>query len=98
MNMQAMMRQAQKLQNDMMKEKEKIDSQTFEGTSSIVKVKVNGKKELLEVKISDSDINSEDIEMLEDMIVIAVNDALTKVDKEIEEKMGRYTKGMPGLF
>ena len=98
MNIQAMMKQAQKLQKDMMSAKEEIDNQTFEGTSSIVKVKVNGKKELLEVKITDTELTSDDLEMLEDMIVAAVNDAMKKVDQETDKKMGKYTQGMPGLF
>ncbi len=98
MNIQAMMKQAQKLQKDMMSAKEEIDNQTFEGTSSIVKVKVNGKKELLEVKITDTELTSDDLEMLEDMIVVAVNDAMKKVDQETDKKMGKYTQGMPGLF
>ena len=98
MNIQAMMKQAQKLQKDMMSAKEEIDNQTFEGTSSIVKVKVNGKKELLEVKITDTELTSDVLEMLEDMIVVAVNDAMKKVDQETDKKMGKYTQGMPGLF
>ena len=98
MNIQAMMKQAQKLQKDMMSAKEEIDNQTFEGTSSIVKVKVNGKKELLEVKITDTELTSDDLEMLEDMIVVAVNDAMKKVDQETDKKMGKDTQGMPGLF
>lgn len=98
MNIQAMMKQAQKLQKDMMAAKNEIDNKVFEGTSSIVKVKVNGKKEVLEVKITDTELTSDDLEMLEDMMVIAVNDAMKKVNQETEEKMGKYTQGMPGLF
>ncbi len=98
MNIQAMMKQAQKLQKDMMKTKEEIDDQTFEGTSSLVNVKVNGKKEILEVKIKSEELEKDDLEMLEDMIVVAVNDAMKKIDKITEEKMGKFTKGMPGLF
>lgn len=98
MNIQAMMKQAQKLQKDMMKTKEEIDDQAFEGTSSLVNVKVNGKKEILEVKIKSEELEKDDLEMLEDMIVVAVNDAMKKIDKITEEKMGKFTKGMPGLF
>lgn len=98
MNIQAMMKQAQKLQKDMMSAKEEIDSKIFEGSSSIVKVKVNGKKEILEVKITETELTSDDLEMLEDMIVVAVNDAMKKIDLETEQKMGKYTQGMPGLF
>lgn len=98
MNIQAMMKQAQKLQADMMNEKEKIDAMKFEGKSSSVTVVMSGKKELLEVNIDDEAIDVSEKEMLEDMIVIAVNDALKKIDKETEIKLGKFTQGMPGLF
>lgn len=98
MNIQAMMKQAQKLQKDMMAAKNEIDSQIFEGSSSIVNVKVNGKKEIIEVKISSEQIEPDDIEMLQDMIVVAVNEAMKKVDEETEKKMGKYTQGLPGIF
>ena len=98
MNMQAMLKQAQKLQKDMMKAQEEIYGMTFEGRSSFVTVKVNGKKELLEVNIDSEGLDKEEVEMLQDMIVVAINDAFKKVDKTTEDKMGPYTKGMPGLF
>ncbi len=98
MNMQAMMKQAQKLQKDMMETQKKIDAMTFEGKSSLVTVSMNGKKELLSVDIDAESLDKEDIEMLQDMIMVAINDAMKQVDKVVEEKMGAYTKGMPGLF
>ena len=98
MNIQAMMKQAQKLQNDMLNEKKKIDEKTFEGHSSIVTVKVKGTKEVSEVKIDAEKLEKDDIEMLEDMILVAINDANHQIDEETERKMGKYTKGMPGLF
>ena len=98
MNIQAMMKQAQKLQNDMMKEKAVIDSTVYEGKSSLVSVKMNGKKELEEVKIDADKLEKEDIEMLEDMIVVAINEANKQIDKDTEQKMGKFTQGMPGLF
>lgn len=98
MNIQAMMKQAQKLQNDMLKEKKQIDEKIFEGKSSLVTVKVKGTKEITEVKINAESLEKDDIEMLEDMILVAVNEANHKIDVETEEKMGKYTKGMPGLF
>ena len=98
MNIQAMMKQAQKLQSDMMKAKDEIDKMEFSSTNGLVKVKINGKKEVLEVKIeNDSDFSSDDLEMLQDMIVIATNDAMKQVDKVTEEKMGRFSS-IPGLF
>lgn len=97
MNIQAMMKQAQKLQKDMMDAKEKIDETIFEGISSIVTVKMKGNKQLISVNITEM-IDLEDKEMLEDMVVVAINDAMKKIDLEVEEKLGKYTKGMPGLF
>ena len=98
MNIQAMMKQAQKIQNDMLNAKNEIDSKVFEGSSSFVKVEMKGTKELTKVTIDTETIEKDEIEMLEDMILVAVNDAAKKVDIETEEKMGKYTKGMPGLF
>ena len=100
MNIQAMMKQAQKLQQDMMKTKEEINQKIFPGKYSSVEVEVNGKKELLKVTIDrDMEVNGkEDIEILEDMIVVAVNDALKKVDQETEEKMSKYGSGLSGLL
>lgn len=99
MNMQALMRQAQNLQKDMMKTKEEIDKMEFVSESSFVSVKVNGKKEVLKVSIKpDADFDLSDLEILEEMIQVAVNDALKQVDKITEKKMGKYTSAMPGLF
>lgn len=98
MNIQAMMKQAQKLQKDMMNAKNEIDEMEFESKSSIVTVKANGKKEILSVKIETEKLEKEDIEMLEDMILVAVNDVVKQIDKITEQKMGKYTQGMPGLF
>ena len=98
MNIQAMMKQAQKMQKDMMNTKEEIDNTIFEGKSSFVSVEMKGTKELIKVKIDVESIDKDEIEMLEDMILVAVNEASKEVDKETEQKMGKYTKGMPGLF
>lgn len=98
MNIQAMMKQAQTLQKQMMQTKEEIDNTTFEGKSSFVIVEVTGNKKIKSIKIDNDELNSDDIEMLEDMIVIAINDAMNQIDKVTEQKMGKYTQGMPGLF
>ncbi len=98
MNMQAMLREAQKIQKEMMKEKENIDNTIYEGESSFVKVKVNGKKEIVEIKIDQESMDKDDIEMLQDILQVAINDAMKKIDEDTEKKMGKYTKGMPGLF
>lgn len=98
MNMQAMLKQAQKLQKDMLNAQQKINEMEFTGKSSLVTVKMNGKKELLDVKIDAESLDKDEVEMLQDMMMVAINDAQKQVDKEIESKMGAYTQGMPGLF
>ena len=97
MNIQALMKQAQNMQKDMMKIKEEIDRTEFTGESSFVTVTVNGAKGLLKVKINTEEIAKDEIELLEDMIVVAINDAFAKVDKLTEEKMGKFSN-IPGLF
>lgn len=98
MNLQALMKQAKAIQNDMMKAKEEIDGTVFCGENGFVKVEVNGAKEVLKVTIENEEITNEDIEMLQDMIVVAMNDAFKKVDKVTEQKLGKYTNAMPGMF
>lgn len=98
MNLQAMMKQAQKLQQDMMNAKEEINKTVYTGKSSFVTVEVNGNKDVLKVSIDVESIDKEEIEMLEDMIVVALKEANKKVDIDVDAKMGKYTKGMPGLF
>ena len=98
MNIQAMMKQAQKLQKDMMSAKEEIDNKVFIGKSSMVTVEIMGNKLVKKVKIEAENLESDDLEILEDMVLVAINDAMRQIDKETEEKMGKYTQGMPGLF
>ena len=96
MNIQALMKQAQTLQKDMMKAKEEIDNMTFTGNSSFVTVTVKGDKTVEKVTINNDDISSDDKEMIEDMLVVALNDAFKQIDKVTEEKMGRFSNMMPG--
>lgn len=99
MNIQALMKQAQSLQKDMMKVKEEIDKKEFIGESSLVKVIVTGDKKIVKVEISEKDtLTSEDIEILEDMIVVAMNDAFSKIDSEMEAKMGKFGNAIPSFF
>ena len=86
------------MQKDMMNAKKEIDETIFEGKSSLITVEMKGTKEITKVKIAAESIESDEIEMLEDMILVAVNEAGKKVDAATEQKMGKYTKGMPGLF
>ena len=100
MNMQALMKQAQNMQRDINNIKKELDNTVFEGTSSLVSVEVMGDKKIKSVKISEEakDLIKDDISMLEDMILVAFNDAFSKVDKKTEEKMGKYSNMMPGLM
>ena len=97
MNMQAMLRQAQQMQKDMLKAKEDIDNTEFSGESSFVKVTLKGTKEVIKVDIDAESLDSDDIEALEDMIMVAINDAQKKIDSETEKKMGKFGN-IPGLF
>ena len=99
MNMQAIMKQAQAMQRDMLKAKEEIDAMEFTGESSLVKVTVKGTKEVVKVEINkDSDLTADELEILEDMILVATNQALKQVDEITDKKLGKYTNSLPGLF
>lgn len=89
-NMQAMMRQAQKMQEEALKAKEELDNTIFEGSASggLVKVEINGKFDLVSVKIDNSVVDPDDIEMLEDLIVASFNDAKSKAEEMKVDKLG----------
>ena len=96
-NMQAMLKQAQNMQKEMLKIKEEIDNTEFVGTSSFVTVVLKGTKEVVSIKIDAESLDSDDIEALQDMIVVAVNQASKKIDETLEKKMGKFGS-IPGLF
>ncbi len=98
MNMQAMLKQAQALQKDLMKVKDEIDNTEFVGESSLVKVTLMGNRKAVKVEInSDTSLEKDDLEVLEDMIVVAINDANKKIDEVTEKKTGKFGN-IPGLF
>ena len=101
-NMNNMIKQAQKMQQDMLKMQEEIEQTVFETTAGggAITVKMSGKKELLSVSLKPEVVDPDDIEMLEDLIITAVNDVSKKVDDANSAKMGKLTGGMniPGLF
>ena len=98
MNIQAMMKQAQAMQKDMMKIKDEVDNTEFIGENGFVKVTVKGTKEVVKVEICNEDtLDSDEVEMLQDMIMIAINEANKKVDATLEKKMGKFGN-IPGLF
>lgn len=100
--MQQMMKQAQKIQAKMMKMQEKLADETVETTAGggMVKVVVNGKQQVVAIEIEKEVVDPEDVEMLQDLIMAAVNDGITKSQEMVSEKMGQLTGGMniPGLF
>ncbi|WP_099224010.1 YbaB/EbfC family nucleoid-associated protein [Listeria costaricensis] len=100
-NMQGMMKQMQKMQKDMAKAQAEIEASEFVGTAGggMVSVKVTGKREVLDVEIKEEVVDPEDIEMLQDLVLAATNDALKQVDETTAQKMGKFTQGMniPGL-
>lgn len=99
--MQGMMKQIQKMQADMEKVQNELGNKTIteESGGGVVKAVVNGKKELVSIHIDDEIIKEDDREMLEDLVVAAVNKALESAGKLAEEEMGNVTRGMipPGL-
>lgn len=100
-NMQKMMKQMQKMQKDMQKAQEELAQKTIEGTAGggMVTVVVNGQKEIIDVKIKEEVVDPEDIEMLQDLVLAATNDALKQMDELTNNTMGQFTKGLniPGL-
>jgi len=95
-NMNQMIKQAQKIQEQMAKVQEELGSMTVEATSGggMVYVKVNGRQELLEIKIKPEAVDPEDVEMLEDMILTAVNEGLRKSTELASEAMSKVTGGL----
>ena len=86
--MQALMQQAQKMQRDLTKKKDELNKKSFNGTSELVDVVFTGDKKLVSVKIK-GNIDNDDKEIIEDMFVLAVNDAMAKIDKEAESALGQ---------
>ena len=98
MNMQKLMAQAQQMQKTINKKKDKIEAMEFNDSNEFVDVLVNGKKELVKVKIKMDSLDKDDIEVLEDMLILAINNANKKVDAEFEKEMGAYGQSLNGLF
>ncbi|HBF43790.1 MAG TPA: YbaB/EbfC family nucleoid-associated protein [Desulfobacteraceae bacterium] len=100
-NMGHLMKQAQQFQAKMAKLQEELGDKTIEATAGggMVKVVANGKQEILSIKIEQEVVDPDDVEMLQDLIVAAVNDALSRAKDMMNEGMGALTKGMniPGI-
>ena len=99
-NMQQLMRQAQKMQQQMIKAQEELDAREYEGTAGggAVACKISGKRQLISLTIQPDAVDPDDVEMLQDMIVAAVNDALKKGEETREAEMNKIGGGMGGMF
>ncbi|MCT4596492.1 MAG: YbaB/EbfC family nucleoid-associated protein [Vallitalea sp.] len=102
-NMNNLMKQAQKMQKKMQEMQEDLDTQTFEASAGggAVKVVVTGKKEVTKVTIDPEVVDEDDVEMLEDLILAAVNEALRTADEKVNKQMSNLTGGLNlpgGLF
>ena len=98
-NLQQLARQAQKLQENMDAAKEELEQKEYAAASggNAVRVTVTGKMEVKSIEIEPEVVDPEDIEMLEDLIISAVNESIRKAETDSEEKMGKITGGMSGL-
>ena len=93
-----MLKKLKKMQDDMMKAQQELDNSTFVGTAGgVVSIEIKGTKEVLSVKIQKEAVDPDDVSLLEDMILAALNDAMKQVDTKTKEVMEPYTKGLPGM-
>ena len=103
--MQNMLKQAQKMQEDMQAKQAELEAKEYEVSAGggVVDVKINGKREILSVKLSEEIVDPDDIETLEDLVVAAINEAIKTVDADAAAEMAKITggmglPGMPGMF
>ena len=101
-NMQAMLRQAQKMQEDMATLQEDLENREYEISAGggMVKITINGKKVVKSIKLNEEIVDPDDIETLEDILIAGVNEAISRVETEASEEMSKITGPMnlPGLF
>ena len=101
-NMNSLMKQAQKMQRQMAQLQEELEQRSFEVTSGggAIKIEITGKKELKAIEIAKEVVDPDDVEMLQDLILAAVNEAMRQADEMMSAEMGKITGGMgiPGLF
>ena len=99
-NQMQMMKQAQKMQQDLLKMQEEMESKEYEASAGggVITAVVSGKRELVRVNIDPEAVDPDDVEMLQDMIVAAVNEAMKQADEASQELMGKMTGGLGGGF
>ena len=102
MNQAAMLKQAQKMQQEMLRMQEEMETKTYSAAAGggMVKASVNGKHEVLSIEINPEAVDPDDVEMLQDMIIAAVNEAMRTADADAANNMSRLTGGLNlgGLF
>lgn len=99
-NMNNLMKQAQRMQKQMEDTTKELEEKEYEATAGggVVKVKINGKKEITELHIDEEVVDKDDIEMLEDLVIAAVNEVIRLQDEDQKEQMGKITGGLGGGF
>ncbi len=99
-NMQQLMKQAQKLQKQMEEVQEELDNREYEAAAGggMVKVKISGTRQVLSLEINPEVVDAEDVDMLQDLIIAALNEALTLGEETREETMAKLSPGMGGMF
>ncbi len=101
-NMGGMMKQMQQMQKKMMKAQDELLATEFEASSGggMVIVKANGARDILDIQIKEEVVDPDDIEMLQDLVLAAINDVMKQVEEKTEATMGKFTKGLnvPGMF
>ena len=102
MNQAAMIKQAQKMQQDMLRMQEEMENKTYTAAAGggMVKATVNGKHQLMALEIMEEAVDPDDVEMLQDMVIAAVNEAIREADTDSANNMSRLTGGLNlgGLF
>ena len=103
--MQQMLKQAQKMQEDMQAKQAELEAKEYDVSAGggVIDVKINGKREILSVKLAEEIVDPDDIETLEDLIIAAINEAIKTVDADAAAEMAKITggmglPGMPGMF
>ncbi|MBW1605985.1 YbaB/EbfC family nucleoid-associated protein [Lactobacillus sp. Sy-1] len=99
MNMNKMLKQVKKMQKQMGEEQAELNKQEFMGAApdDMVKVTFTGDRKMVDMQINHEVIDPEDPDMLSDLVLAAVNDALAKIDEATQSTLGKYTNGMPGM-
>jgi len=102
MNMQQLMKQAQKMQKQMAEAQEELANKTLEVSAGggAIKVTINGEKQITDLTISPDVVDPDDVEMLQDLVISAINEAFRQMDESVSSQMSKITGGMnlPGMF